>query len=93
MILNVENINKSDLEAIKKDIYTYEILEAQELSKILDKYIINWGKGTNYLKMVYLYRLGVMAGKRAERERRKRVNEMDTPGGKQEISSKRKGGK
>ena len=93
MILNVENINKSDLEAIKKDIYIDEILEAQELSKILDKYIIDWGKGTNYLKMVYLYKLGVMAGKRAERERRKRVNELDTPGGKQEISSKRKGGK
>ena len=77
MILNVENINKSDLEAIKKDIYSCEISEAQELSKILDKYIINWGKGTNYLKMVYSYRLGVMAGKRAERERRKGVNEGD----------------
>lgn len=92
MILNVENINKSDLEAIKKDIYTYEILEAQELSKILDKYIIDWGKGTNYLKMVYLYRLGVMAGKRAERERRKRrMNEAQKY--LQEIISKRKGGK
>lgn len=92
MILNVENINKSDLEAIKKDIYTDEILEAQELSKILDKYIINWGKGTNYLKMVYLYKLGVMAGKRAERERRKRrVNEAQKY--LQEIISKRKGGK
>ena len=77
MILNVENINKSDLEAIKKDIYTYDILGAQELSKILDKYIINWGKGTNYLKMIYLYKLGVMAGKRAERESRKRMNEGD----------------
>lgn len=72
MILNVENINKSDLEAIKKDIYICEILEAQELSKILDKYIINWGEGTNYLKMIYLYKLGVIEGKRAERERRKR---------------------
>lgn len=92
MILNVENINKSDLEAIKKDIYTYEISEAQELSKILDKYIIDWGKGTNYLKMVYLYRLGVMAGKRAERERRKRrMNEAQKY--LQEIISKRKGGK
>lgn len=92
MILNVENINKSDLEAIKKDIYTYEILEAQELSKILDKYIIDWGKGTNYLKMVYLYKLGVMAGKRAERERReRRMNEAQKY--LQEIISKRKGGK
>lgn len=93
MILNVENINKSDLEAIKKDIYICEILEAQELSKILDKYIMDWGGRTKYLKMVCLYKLGVIDGKRAERERRKRVNEMDTPGGKQEISSKRKGGK
>ena len=92
MILNVENINKSDLEAINKDIYSYEILEAQELSKILDKYIIDWGKETNYLKMVYLYRLGVMAGKRAERERRKRrMNEAQKY--LQEIISKRKGGK
>lgn len=92
MILNVENINKSDLEAIKKDIYIDEILEAQELSKILDKYIIDWGEGTNYLKMVYLYKLGVMAGKRAERERRKRrMNEAQKY--LQEIISKRKGGK
>lgn len=89
MILNVENINKSDLEAINKDIYICEILEAQELSKILDKYIIDWGKGTNYLKMVYLYKLGVMAGKRAERERR--MNEAQKY--LQEIISKRKGGK
>ncbi len=91
MILNVENINKSDLEAIKKDIYTYEISEAQELSKILDKYIIDWGKGTNYLKMVYLYKLGFMAGKRAERERERRMNEAQKY--LQEIISKRKGGK
>ena len=73
--LDLKKIKISDLEALYKDISCGEIYEAANLSKILDKYIeSDWGVGIPYLKMVYMFKLGVMIGKRQERARKKRIN-------------------
>ena len=57
------------------------------------KGFVNDSNINNTITSNVLYELGVIEGKRAERERRKGVTKCDTPGGKQEISSKRKGDK
>lgn len=69
--LDSKKIKSSDLEALYKDISCGEIYEAEALSEILDKYI----KGdrdsvTEYIKMVYMFRLGLIMGKREERAKR-----------------------
>lgn len=70
--LDSKKIKSSDLEALYKDISCGEIYEAEALSEILDKYIKgDWGSSTEYIKMVYSFRLGVMLSKREEREKKK----------------------
>ena len=69
--LDLKKIKSNDLEAIANSIRGIEILAAQRLSKILDKYIeSDWGVGIPYLKMVYMFKLGLMMGKREERAKR-----------------------
>lgn len=69
--LDSKKIKSSDLEALYKDISCGEIYEAANLSKILNKYIKgDWGSGTEYIKMVYMFRLGLIMGKREERTKR-----------------------
>lgn len=69
--LDSKKIKSSDLEALYKDISCGEIYEAEALSEILDKYIgSGWGVGIPYLKMVYMFRLGLIMGKREERAKR-----------------------
>lgn len=69
--LDSKKIKSSDLEALYKDISCGEIYEAANLSKILNKYIKgDWGSGTEYIKMVYMFRLGLIMGKREERAKR-----------------------
>lgn len=69
--LDSKKIKSSDLEALYKDISCEEIYEAANLSKILNKYIKgDWGSGTEYIKMVYMFRLGLIMGKREERAKR-----------------------
>ena len=70
--LDLTKIKIEDLDAAYKDISCEEINEAEALSEILDKYIgSGWGICKSYLKMVYLFRLGVMLSKREEREKKK----------------------
>ena len=69
--MDSKKIKSSDLEALYKDISCGEIYEAANLSKILNKYIKgDWGSGTEYIKMVYMFRLGLIMGKREERAKR-----------------------
>lgn len=69
--LDLKKIKSSDLEAVNKDISCGEIYIAANLSKILNKYIKgDWGSGTEYIKMVYMFKLGVMIVKREERAKR-----------------------
>lgn len=69
--LDLKDIKSNDLEAINNDIGSVEILTAQRLSKILDKYVkSDWGIAIPYIKMVHLFKLGVMIGKREERAKR-----------------------
>lgn len=69
--LDSKKIKSSDLEALYKDISCGEIYEAANLSKILNKYIKgDCGSGTEYIKMVYMFRLGLIMGKREERAKR-----------------------
>ena len=69
--LDSKKIKSSDLEALYKDISCGEIYEAEALSEILDKYITSgWGVCIPYLKMVYMFRLGLIMGKREERAKR-----------------------
>lgn len=69
--LDLKKIKSSDLEAINKDINVREIFTIQSLNKILNKRIIGYGENSIYIKMVYLFKLGVMLGKREEREKKK----------------------
>lgn len=69
--LDLKKIKSSDLEAVNKDISCGEIYIAANLSKILNKYIKgDWGSGTEYIKMVYMFKLGLIMGKREERAKR-----------------------
>lgn len=69
--LDLKKIKSSDLEALYKDIGCEEIYEAEALSEILDKYITSdWGVWIPYFKMVYMFRLGLIMGKREERAKR-----------------------
>lgn len=73
--LDLKKIKSNDLEAIANSIGSVEILTAQRLSKILDKYIeSDWGTCAEYIKMVYLFKLGLMIDKREERARKKKIN-------------------
>ena len=70
--LDLKKIKSSDLDVAYMDINCREINEAEALNEILDKYIgSGWCVCIPYLKMVYLFRLGVMLGKREERKRRR----------------------
>ena len=69
--LDLKKIKSSDLEALYEDIGCEEIYEAEALSEILDKYITSgWGVWIPYFKMVYMFRLGLIMGKREERAKR-----------------------
>lgn len=69
--LDSKKIKSSDLEALYKYTSCGEINEAANLSKILNKYIKgDWGSGTEYIKMVYMFKLGLIMGKREERAKR-----------------------
>ena len=69
--LDLKKIKSNDLEAIANSIRGIEILTAQRLSKILDKYIeSDWETCAEYIKMVCLFKLGLMIGKREERAKR-----------------------
>ena len=69
--LDSKKIKSSYLEALYKDISCGEIYEAANLSKILNKYIKgDWGSGTEYIKMVYMFKLGLIMGKKEERRKK-----------------------
>ena len=73
--LDLKDIKYSDLEAINNDIWSKEIYTAYDLDKLLDVFVYDsWGTCVKYIKMVYLFKLGVMIGKREERARKKRIN-------------------
>lgn len=73
--LDLKDIKYSDLEALYEDIGCEEIYTAYDLDKLLDVFADDsWGTYVKYIKMVYLFKLGVMIGKREERARKKRIN-------------------
>lgn len=89
--LQFNHIDYGDVQTVYKNL----IINFNGIHKICDivKGFVNDSNINNTITSNVLYELGVIEGKRAERERRKGVTKCDTLGGTQEISSKRKGGK
>lgn len=73
--LDLKDIKYSDLEVIYNNIGSVEICTAYDLDKLLDVFADDsWGTLDKYIKMVYMFKLGVMIGKREERARKKKIN-------------------
>jgi len=69
--LDSKKIKSSDLEVIYNNIGSVEIYTAYDLDKLLDVFADDsWGTLDKYIKMVCLFKLGVMIGKREERAKR-----------------------
>ncbi|CAI3195246.1 hypothetical protein [Clostridium neonatale] len=60
-------------ENILKNISVYSLIKVNDLSEIVDEYLkhITSEKYKENVKMAFMYEIGVMKGKQAERNRRK----------------------
>lgn len=69
--LDLKKIKSSDLEAISNNIGSKEIYAGHDLNKVLDEFVNNvWENWAESVKMVYMFKLGAMIGKREERAKR-----------------------